>query len=65
MSREFTYEKDVVLVNVHDVFSCAHCGSVTVTGVIVATIEFVHNQGCSITAQVLDLCKLRILHTGL
>ena len=50
------------LVNVHDVISSAHGGTVTVARVVVATVEFIHDQRCSITAQILDLCQLRVLH---
>ena len=55
-------QEDVILVHIDDVVSSAHCSTVAIASVIVTTVELVHDQCCSITAQVLDLCKLRILH---
>ena len=43
-----------------DIFSCRDNCSITVACIVVATVELVHDECCSITAYVLDLCEFRI-----
>ena len=49
-----------VFVNVLDVCSRADGRAVAVAGVIVASIEFVHNECCAVTAYVLNLGELGV-----
>ncbi len=55
-------DQHVVLIHIFNIIRCGNCGPVTIGRIVVATIELVHDQRCSITANVLDLCKLRVLH---
>jgi hypothetical protein len=46
------------LIDVDDVGGTADRRTITVSGVVVATVEFIQNERCAIPADVLDLSKL-------
>lgn len=52
---EAVNDEDIVFVDVFDVVSGGDDGAVTVGGVVVTAVEFVHDQGGAVTADVLDL----------
>ena len=45
-----------------NVLGCRHGGAVAVAGVVVSAIKLIHDERCTVTADVLDLSKFRILH---
>jgi len=55
-------DKNVVFVDIFDVLCRADSSPVAVAGVVVTTIELIHNKRRSISADILDLRKLWILH---
>lgn len=59
--RQTVQEQDVIVVHVFDVIGRTHGRSVTVARVVVATIELIHDERCSITTNVLNLGQLGIL----
>lgn len=60
--RKAVDDEDVIFVHVNDVVSSGDAGAVAVAGIIVAGVEFIHDQGCSVTADVLNFGELRVLH---
>jgi len=50
----------VVLVYVFDVVGGRDDGAVAVGGVVVSAVELVHDQGCAVAADVLDLCEFGV-----
>ncbi len=55
-------EQNVILINILDILRCADSSTITVRGVVVSSIELIHDQGCSISADILDLRQLGILN---
>lgn len=49
-----------ILIDIDNVGGTADCRAITVSGVIVTTVEFIQNERCAISADVLDLGKLVI-----
>ena len=54
-------DQDIVFVDIIDVLSRGYGGPVAVAGVVVATVELIHDQCSSVTADILDLGELRVL----
>lgn len=54
--------KQTILVDVNHIGGAADGGAVAVGGVVVTTVELIQNQGRAVTANVLDLCQLVVLH---
>ena len=55
-------EENVVFVNVDDVVGGGNAGAVAIASIIVARVEFVHNQCSTVTAYILDFGELGVLH---
>jgi hypothetical protein len=53
-------DQNIIFVNILNIFSCTYSCAITVTCVIVTTIEFVHDQRGSVPADVLDLSELGV-----
>jgi len=53
-------DEDVVLVYVFDVVGGRDDGAIAIGGVVVSAVEFVHDQGCAVSADVLDLCEFGV-----
>lgn len=51
-----------ILVNVNHVLGTTDRAAVAIGGVVVATVELVQDQGCAVTANVLDLGQLIMRH---
>ena len=60
--RQAVYQEDVILVDVDDVVGGGDASAVAIAGVIVAGVEFIHDQGGTVTANVLDFRELRVLY---
>lgn len=54
-------DQHIILINILDVFSRGNSSAVAVTGVVVSTVELIHDQRRSVTANILDLCQLGVL----
>ena len=54
-------DQHIVLINIVDVLSRGNSRAVAVTGVVVSTVELIHDQRRSVTANILDLCQLGVL----
>lgn len=51
---------DTIFVNILDIGGRADSNAVAVAGVVVTTIEFVHDECCAVAADVLNLGELRV-----
>lgn len=59
--RQTVDEEHVIFVHIVDVVGRTDGRSITLRGVVVATIEFVHDEGRSVTTDVLNLGQLGVL----
>lgn len=53
-------DENIVVINVLDVFGGRNHGAVAFGGVVVAAVELVHDEGGTVTADVLNLAQFRI-----
>lgn len=59
--RQPVNEENVIFVHIFDIVRRTHGRPITVAGVVVATVELIHDQRRSITTNILDLGQLGIL----
>ncbi len=59
---EPVYNDHIVVIHILDIIGGGHSSTVTIGGVVVAAVELIHDQSSSITADVLNLGELRVLH---
>ena len=58
--RQTVNEQDVVFVYIFDIICSGNGLAVAVTGIVVTTVEFVHDERRTVPADVLDLCEFGI-----
>jgi hypothetical protein len=59
--RQTIDNQNIVLIHVFDILRGADCCPVTVARVVISTIKLVHDEGRSVSTDILDLCQLWIL----
>jgi hypothetical protein len=45
----------IILIYILNVLCCRNGGSVAVRGIVISSVELVHHEGCTVTANILDL----------